>query len=265
MGFLQSGGRTISRRNATMTLSSVYVEHGRLTMAADSFLEFGAYMQEPSTSVDMEPGSRMEGGAAFVQGGSLELRTGTESAIGVFAQEHGTVNLRKEASLGIDSAFFDTGGGVFEVGTASTLSVATLYEGGITINIGSSAVVASENATVDHGVLKGSGTFIADNLSWGDAKMSGSGTTIVSKLGSVYAASFADLEHRRLVTNGEFSLGESTLVMGDGARLENRAEIDASSEASGGAQIRVAGGSGTNPQSSTSPSSARPRAPVRRR
>ncbi len=246
--FFQSGGRTISRRESTATSSSMYLEHGHLTMAADSSLEFGSYTQAPSTSVDIEPGGRMTGSAASVMGGSLELHHDTESAIGGFFQEHGTVNLRREAGLGIGSAFLGAGGGIFEAGTASILAASSFYTEGITTKIGSSAVVTSKSATVDRGVLKGNGTLIADNFSLGDAKMSGSGSTIVSETGSVYAASSADLEHRRLVTNGEFSLGGSTLVMGHGARLENKGEFDASSEASGGAQIRVAGGGGTNPR-----------------
>ena len=246
--FFQGGGRTISRRSTTLASSSVYVEHGHFTMAADSLFEFGAYTQEPSTSVNIESGGHIEGSAASVQGGSLELHSGTEGVIGSFFQEHGTVAIGEGAGLGINSAFLDTGGGVFEVGTAATLSATNFYGDGITTNIGASAFMVSENATVESGVLKGSGTFTADNLSLGDATMSGSGTTIVTDFGSVYAESFADLEHRRLVTEGEFSLGDSTLVMGDGARLENRAEFDASSEAFGGAQIRVASESGTSPR-----------------
>jgi RHS repeat-associated protein len=246
--FFQSGGRTISRHDATVTSSGVYVEHGHFTTGTDSLFEFGSYTQAPSSSVAVEPGGRMAGSAASMLGGSLELRAGTESAIGGFFQEHGTVNLRREAGLGINSVFLGAGGGLFETGTASTLGTASLYEEGITTNIGSSGLVTSASATIDRGVLKGSGTLIADNLSLGDAKLSGSGSTIVSETGSVYAETSADLEHRRLVTNGEFSLGGSTLVMGHGARLENKGEFDASSEASGGAQIRVAGGSGTNPR-----------------
>ena len=244
----QSGGRTISRRNTTVISDSIFVEHGRLTLAADSSLEFESYFQEATTTVNIESGSGVTGTSAFVQGGSLELRSDTHVAVDQFFQEHGTVNLRSDASLVSEQAFLETGGGVFEMGADSSLVTAELYDGGITTIIGSSAALIAEDAYLEKGVLKGSGTFTADHLDWENAKMSGSGTTIVSESGQVSASSFAELEHRRLVTHGEFSLGESTLVMGNGAQFENNAAFDASSEASGGAQIRVAGESGTNPR-----------------
>lgn len=243
----QEDGKTSLGNAGSLSSEGVYLEGGRFALDTNTDFQVVDYFQEGNTEASLEPGSQMSSNDIFVSGGSLELRANTMADIGQVFLMGGSFDLRKEAALSGNEAYLD--GGSLSLGTSSAYLVSELFEGGTTTTVGGDASLVSEDAFLSNGLLTGDGNFLTDNLSWENARMAGSGTTIVSKVGLIANEASASLDQRRLFMHGFFSLGESTLVMGDGARLVNDAVFDASSELEGPAsQIRVSGSSSSNPR-----------------
>jgi RHS repeat-associated protein len=134
-------------------------------------------------------------------------------------------------------------GGVVELGKSVHLEAAdavSLRHGGALL-ISETASAAAENTTIEEGLLTGPGPYETDHLMWEGGEMSGNGRTVVKESGTIWFATAVEkLDERALVLDKEFSLGNSTLLMSNGASVRNLGEFDASSEATAfGPQVQV--------------------------
>jgi RHS repeat-associated protein len=266
--YLDQGAATTDLGSgANLNSSGVFLEAGTLETGADAELTIESFLQQEATT-SIGDGATVNIEFTGIEAGSFDVGGGSSGSLGSYFQENATADIGtgatidfgptgiEEGSLTLGSGAHSTFGNVFiETGSFILASEASASLGNLAqeeglIELGAGADAAMELGSFEGGSLTGSGSVSVDGFFWEETAMSGGGSITVNESGAIESGeAFASLDERRLITHGFFSIGESTLMMGDGAKIQNEAEFDASSEATGyGAQIRVAEGSTTNPK-----------------
>jgi RHS repeat-associated protein len=244
----QVAGATSFAADGELISDGIFVEGGSLELAASPILSFGGFFQEEEAITTIGSGGTFSGRDAFVDGGSFELGADTEAELEAFFHEEGVTVLGSGATMSAERAFLEEGSFTMSPGSQGTFE--RLFQEEATTTIGAGAAIAAEKGFLEEGRVDGAGTLEVATLRWEETTMAGSGSTIVTELGTLKSGeSFATLDERKLIMDGFFSIEKSTLVMANGARLENEGEFNASSEMSSfGAQIQVAESSTINPR-----------------
>lgn len=252
---------------ARLDSSSVFLEAGTLEAATEAELVVESFLQQEAIT-DIGGGAIVNVEFTGIEAGSLDIGAGSSGSLGSYFQENaavaisagseidfgpvslleGSLTLGDGAGSTLGNVFIETGSFVLGAEASAAMQNVAQEEGLIEVGEGASATM--ELGSFQSGSLTGEGSLSVNEFFWEETKMSGGGSITVNEAGAIESGEgYASLDERRLITHGFFSLGESTLMMGDGARLKNEAEFDASSEATGfGAQIRIAEESATNPR-----------------
>ena len=198
------------------------------------------------------------GGTApfFVNSGTLEKTSSSESSVSVDFENQGTVD---GAAGKISFASERTGvlangskleGTVVFNGPSITgydfsvpSGTLTLRSGTLTISAGSAATMG--NLLMNGGTLSGAGTLtITGSLTWEEGTMSGTGTTVVP-VGATAIENRAQvyLYERKLVNEGSYTIAKGFISMQYGAVIENNATFTVNAEST--VLIREGGAKGS--------------------
>ncbi len=244
----QEEGETKFGGGSSVAFEFPYVEHGLLSIGAGSEADLGVFFQQEGETT-IGAGSSVQSSSPFIEQGPFTIGANSTASLGRFFQVEGETTFGTGSSVEAEDPFVRGGTLAIDENASFTAEKFYLQEGTVDVSAGASA--NWQEAYFQAGALEGAGSVVADEVGWETTVMSGSGSTRVNELGGITAgaAESATLDERRLITKGFFTLGEATLVMADGAKLQNEAEFDASSEASAfGPQLRVAGSSTVNPK-----------------
>jgi RHS repeat-associated protein len=139
-------------------------------------------------------------------------------------------------------------GGTFSIGSNVSLNMFTTIAGD-KLTVGSGSILTN-HIVLESGSISGAGAMTLSEFTWTGGELSGSGVTELTEGGSLGKLGKAlQLKERRLITRGLVPLKSGTLVMTDGAVLENLGEFAANSEdTSSGAQIKIGESSATDPK-----------------
>jgi RHS repeat-associated protein len=150
----------------------------------------------------------------------------------------------------VDEGTLVLAGGTLELANAAkTSSVSALrLEGGTLVSAGALDV---GGLTQTGGALAGTGTVeVEASFTWTGGTMSGAGKTVIAPGVSAGVISTATLSERTLINEGRLSFEAGTIVMSEGARLENKGTFYANSEEQRESEppdISVASGSKSQP------------------
>jgi RHS repeat-associated protein len=246
--FYQEEGETSIGAGAEVEADSPYIEHGSFTIGANSEANLGNFFQQEGETA-FGAGSTVELESPFVEHGSFLIGVGSNADLGRFYLDEGTVTIGAGSTVEAEETYVESGS--LDVGENVVYALEELYLQEGTIDVATGASATMQEGYFQAGLLEGAGAVVANELGWETTTMAGSGSTKVTEFGAITAdeSDFASLDGRRLVTQGFFTAGKATLMMANGARLQNEAEFDASSEASSlGAQIRIGESSATSPR-----------------
>ncbi|HST68755.1 MAG TPA: RHS repeat-associated core domain-containing protein [Solirubrobacterales bacterium] len=247
--FYQEEGTTTIGAGSSVESSSPYVGRGPFQIGANSDADLGWFYQEEGETT-IGAGSHVEAKSPFVEQGPFEVGTNSTGHLGRLFIQEGAVTVGVGSSLDAEDTYLDVGS--LDVGENVTYSIEDdfyIEEGSADVSTG--ATINALDGYLQAGTLSGAGNLVAKKLGWESTVMSGSGLTKVTEVGGIFGneSEFATLDQRRLITQGLFSVKDAALMMANGARLQNEAEFNASSEdPSFTAQIGIAESSTTNPR-----------------
>ncbi len=272
--YLGEGSFSIGNEGS-LEAGDTYLERGPLTLGNRVNTSLGELFVEEGSFSTGDSGS-LEAGDTYVENGPLTIGSNTDAHLGELYVEEGSFNVGNGGSLITENTYVERE--PLEIGSNSEAKLGDVYiESAVDIGEGTSLIagvfslegsfdIASgatanlQEAWLGSGTLDGDGTVTANELFWANATMAGHGETIVTSVGGLVdvticgfecetITSYATLKERRLVTQGFFTLGISTLAMSDGALLRNTGKFNASSEdTEHGAQLQIAKASTTNPK-----------------
>lgn len=264
----QEGGATSIGDSASLKSKSVFIEAGSFAAGSEVELLVEGYFQEEEATATIGGGASLDIELTGVGGGSLDIGAGAEGSLGSYYQGSGSLDVGSGSEIDFGVITLESGALSMGDGMSAESSGTVVVDGSLLLGaevsaslgdfvqqegetaLGSGTSVALEDSVFESGSLSNSGSITTDKFFWETVAIAGGGTIEVGELGFVNSGEEAvSIDEGRIVTHGFFSIGESTVIMGDGARLRNEAEFDASSEATGfGAQIHVAEGSTSNPR-----------------
>jgi RHS repeat-associated protein len=256
-GFFQDGAATSVGHDAALNAGDTFIDSGPLEVGPDTEVSLGDFFIEEGSAAFGE-GATLSAGDTFVENGPLEVADHGEAHLGEFFVEESPASIGESASLSALETYVERA--PLEIGSDSEFESEALYlqEGDFTV--AEDATANLHEAWLGGGTLNGAGAVIAAELFWENSMMAGTGETVVTDIGGIANAtacgfecepipSYAQLQERKLITEGFFNLGISTLAMSDGALLRNAGKFDASSEdIEHGAQLQIAKASTTNPR-----------------
>jgi RHS repeat-associated protein len=176
----------------------------------------------------------------------------------MFYQQEGDVSFGENVSLDAgEMAYFQEG--LTAVGAGTHIEADEMFLQDVFASLGNAADLRATELILDEGELTGTGSVVADELTWYMTVMAGPGTTEVLESGQLRWDStcgkgctkgplYASLRERELILRGDFTTNVSTLGMSNGARLVNFGTFDASSDNTHwGHEIQIAPESSSNP------------------
>jgi RHS repeat-associated protein len=226
-----------------------FINEGTFTMTEGVIgMHEGAELKNMGTFVANAGGSFLTasgGGTAplFVNSGTLEKTSSSESSVSVDFENQGTVDgaagkiLFASERTGVLANGSKLEGTVVFNGPSVTgydfsvpSGTLTLRSGTLTISAGSSVTIA--NFTINGGTLSGAGTLtVTSSLAWEEGTMSGTGTTVLP-VGATAIDNRAQvyLYERKLVNEGSYSITKAYISMQYGAVIENTGTFTATPE-----------------------------------
>jgi RHS repeat-associated protein len=256
-GFFQEGGEANVGHDASFVAADAFIEEGPLAVGADSEITLeDLFVEEGSASFGT--GVSLNTRDIYVEEGPLEVASNAELGLRDLYVEDSPVTIGEDVSMSARETYVEQA--PLEIGSGSEFESEALYLEESNFTVAESATADLHEAWLGRGTLDGAGAVIAAELFWENTAMEGTGETVVTDIGGIANAtacgfkcepipSYAQLQERKLVTQGFFTLGISTLAMSDGAVLRNTGKFDASSEdTEHGAQLQVAKVSTSNPK-----------------
>jgi RHS repeat-associated protein len=256
-GFFQEGGEASIGHDAALIAADTFIGQGPLGVGDDSDVTLeDLFIEEGSASFGV--GTSLNARDTFVEEGPLEFAADAEVGLRDLYVEDAAASVGEGGSLSARETYVEQA--PLEIGSGTGFESEALYLEESDFSVAEGATATLHEAWLGGGTLDGAGTVVAAELFWENSTMEGTGETVVTDIGGIANAtacgfecepipSYAQLQERKLVTEGFFTLGLSTLAMSDGALLRNTGKFDASSEdTEHGAQLRVAEESTTNPK-----------------
>lgn len=256
-GFFQDGGASSIGHDASLTAGDTFIDSGPLEVGPDTEVSLGDFFIEEGSAAFGE-GATLTAGDTFVENGPLEVADHGEAHLGDFFIEESPASIGESASLSARETYVEQA--PLEIGPSSEFESEAFYLDESDFSVAEGATANLHEAWLGGGTLDGAGAVIAAELFWENSTMEGTGETVVTDTGGIANAtacgfecepipSYAQLQERKLITEGFFTLGLSTLAMSDGAVLRNTGKFDASSEdTEHGAQLQIAKASTSNPK-----------------
>jgi RHS repeat-associated protein len=247
--FYQEEGATTIGAGSSVKSNSPYVAHGSFQVGANGDVDLGRFYQEEGETT-FGAGSHVEAESPFVERGPFEIGTNSTAYLGRFFIQEGTASFGAGSVIGAKYTFVENGSLAVGENVSYSVDEYLYLEEGV-VDVAAGATADLPEAYLEGGTLSGAGALIADELAWESTVMSGAGSTKVTEFGGIFGneSEFATLDQRRLITQGLFSLKGAALLMANGARLQNEAEFNASSEDPAfPAQIGIAGSSTSTPR-----------------
>jgi RHS repeat-associated protein len=256
-GFFQDGGASSIGHDASLTAGDTFIDSGPLEVGPDTEVDLGDFFIEEGSAAFGEETS-LTAADTFVEEGPLEVASNAEVGLRDLYVEEGPVSIGEDVSMSARETYVEQA--PLEIGSRSGFESEAFYLEKSNFTVAEGATANLHEAWLSGGSLDGAGSVIAAELFWENSTMEGTGETVVTDTGGIANAtacgfkcepipSYAQLQERKLITEGFFTLGISTLALSDGAVLRNTGKFDASSEdAEHGAQLQIAKASTTNPK-----------------
>jgi RHS repeat-associated protein len=256
-----SGGAFESGPHSTISGDYFFQESGSTTLGAHTSISGEYFFQEEGTTTLGAHTSITELEYMYMEEGSLTFGEDTTATMSEMFYQQGGEAVFDSGSVLEVGEFIYFQEGTTTIGPSSVIKANEIVFDEVSAAVETNASIESNELYLYDGELTGPGSAITNELKWYSTIMSGSGLTEVREKGLIDNGescgktctpipSYAQLDQRRLITRGTFSLGLSTLVVADGARIDNYGEFNASSEDTthGPAQLAVPESSEIDPK-----------------
>ncbi|HEU5254111.1 MAG TPA: RHS repeat-associated core domain-containing protein [Solirubrobacterales bacterium] len=247
--YLEAGETTIGA-GSVVEGGDPYLAQGSLEVGPNSKIDLGRFYQEEGETT-IGSGSIVEASSPYLEHGPFEIGADSTADLGGFFIQEATATIGVGSQLNAKNLFIENGSLQIGEDVSFALTDDFFFQEGL-FDVASGAAAVFPEAYLEFGTLSGAGAVVVGDLGWESTEMTGTGSTKVTEFGAITyegEGAFPVLDQRRLITQGIFSFEEGAILMANGARLQNEAEFDVSSEdASVAAQIGIAESSTTNPR-----------------